>query len=41
MVSGVSAILALVWVVSGDGVDVVWITLQSVCNVISVVATSG
>lgn len=43
MVSGVSAVLTLVWDVSGntDGVDVVWIILQSVCNVLSVVRTSG
>lgn len=41
MVTGVSAVLALVWVVSGNGVDMVWITLQSVCNVLSVVGTSG
>lgn len=43
MVSRVSDVLAVVLEVSEgiDGVDVVWISLHSVCNILPVVGTSG
>lgn len=43
VVSRVSVVLAVVLEVSKgiDGVDVVWISLHSVCNILPVVGTSG